>query len=95
MLTSLTWAQWVNPARENAFFQEYTWNLTLGAWKPQWGPKPDTYTPQPPASMDPPKDWDPPGFWVYQDTRVDLGSIAPVLQQAMEAVGAKRRAQVS
>ena len=47
--------QWVNPVRENAFFQEYTWDHALAMWKPNWGPKPSAFVAQPSASMPTPQ----------------------------------------
>ena len=83
--------QWVNPVRENAYFQDYTWQHALSIWKPNWGTKPPAFVPQPTADMATPHDWDPPEWWIYQNTHVDLSSIAPVVQQAMQVVGAQRK----
>ena len=47
--------------------------------------------PQPQAVVPAMQDWDPPEYWIYQNTVVDLQSIGPVIQQAMEVVGAQRR----
>ena len=41
--------------RENAFFDEYTWEHALAQWKPHWGPKPGAFVAQPPASMPTPQ----------------------------------------
>lgn len=37
-----------------------------------------------------PRDPDSPGFWMYQNTYVDMASFGPVLDQAMDLAKARR-----
>ena len=75
--------QWVNPVRENSFFQEYTWDHALGMWKPNWGPKPSAFVAQPSASMPTPQVracWRPIKgvFWLHMpvDVQAEAGARA-------------------
>lgn len=47
----------------------------------------------PDASLTLPKDHDPASFWIYQNTRVNMGELIPVLDQAMQQVNAVQKAR--
>lgn len=53
------------------------------------------YAEHPNESMPKITEADSPGWWIYQDTFVDMESFGPVLDQAMELAGAARLQAVS
>lgn len=46
----------------------------------------------PDESLQMPQDHDPAVFWMYQNTMVNMTELAPILDNAMEAIAANRTA---
>lgn len=48
------------------------------------------YAEHPLDDIQKPQSWDAPFFWMYQNTYVDMSLLAPVIDDAMQQIHAKR-----
>ncbi|KAK9803772.1 hypothetical protein WJX73_005275 [Symbiochloris irregularis] len=85
MIESLngTYLQWQNHDPQNAFIVKSFWDYNRRHWNPKWGPQIGEWQEHPDASLTLPKDHDPAPFWIYQNTRVNMVELAPILDEAM------------
>ena len=78
--------QWVNPYASHAFMRQWEWE----SQKRKGNPIPYPYSMHPLPHWPTPADGDSRSHWVYGNTLVSVNNIAPILDDVMRAVGARR-----